>query len=84
MFKTALLLTALLSLSCTFSIMVQRKAPKAIPWPFTRCGDGDWDIESMTLSETPRRGINCKINVVKLMVFSSELPLPTPLSVQTS
>ena len=84
MFKAVLLFTVLLCLTSAFSIVVQKKAPKAIPWPFTRCGDGDWAIESMTLSEAPKRGIICKIDVVQMNAFSWALPLPTPRSAQSS
>ncbi len=84
MFKAFLLLAALLCLSSSFVISVQKKTPKSVPWPFTRCGDGDWHIDSMTLSETPKRGITAVIDVVLISSFSSALPLRPPPSPQSS
>jgi hypothetical protein len=53
---------------------------QGIPWPFNPCGTGDWTIEALTLSQTPVRNINDDIDVVKLFLFSLELPTLIPLS----
>ena len=37
---------------------------KAINWPFTTCGDGNWDIQKLTLGATPARNQNDSIDVV--------------------
>lgn len=50
--------------SSTMSAVVTDSSFKAIPWPFTVCGDGDWTIESVTLSQTPKRNINDEIVTV--------------------
>jgi hypothetical protein len=43
---------------------------QAIDWPFTTCGDGDWDIEKLTLGSTPKRNTNDDIDVVILSGYS--------------
>ena len=37
---------------------------KAINWPFSTCGDGNWDIQKLTLGSTPARNTNDSIDVV--------------------
>ena len=37
---------------------------KAIPWPFTLCGNGQWTIEKLTLASTPVRNANNDIDAV--------------------
>lgn len=42
---------------------------KAINWPFTTCGDGQWDIQKLTLGSTPARNTNDSIDVVYIFSY---------------
>jgi len=81
--KTLILLVALAVAVSTFTIQ-QNTEPsvKGLPWPFTVCGKGAWDIQSLTLAQTPARNINDDIDVVNNLLFSLEQPMMTPHSPQ--
>ena len=38
-----------------------------IPWPYTKCGDGDWSIEKLTFSSSPKRNIKVTIIAVSIL-----------------
>ncbi len=80
--KSLFVFMALICSLSAFTIF-QNKEPaelKAIPWPFTLCGDGAWTIEKLTLASTPVRNANNDIDVVRSLLFSLELPLMIPSS----
>lgn len=65
--KTLILLLALVCSLSAFSIVQNEKAVKAINWPFTTCGNGDWTIEKLTLASQPARNANNDIDVVNIL-----------------
>jgi len=50
------------------AFQIQQNSVKAIPWPFTLCGSGSWNIESLTMGQTPARNINDDIDVVLVLL----------------
>ena len=83
MTKTILLLLVLVAAFNAFkinSVQAFRKSElKDVPWPFTICGDGKWDIESMSLNNAPAKNVKSYITVVKILLSRLELPLTIPL-----
>ena len=67
--KTLILLLALVCSLSAFSIVQNKdkKAVKAINWPFTTCGTGDWSIDKLTLNSQPARNTNNDIDVVNIL-----------------
>ena len=68
MAKTVIVLLSLICALSAFQIYQKSgsKEVKAINWPFTTCGSGDWNIEKLTLSAQPARNTNDDIDVVLL------------------
>lgn len=64
--KTMILLLSLICVLSAFQIFQKSatKEVKAINWPFSPCGTGDWKIEKLTLSAQPARNTNDDIDVV--------------------
>jgi hypothetical protein len=80
--KSLFVFMALICSISAFTLFQNKEAAelKAIPWPFSICGNGTWTIEKLTLASQPVRNANNDINVVRLLLFSLELPLPIPSS----
>jgi hypothetical protein len=68
--KSILLVLALAILASSFSLEGSRDdsivihETNGIPWPFTLCGDGKWDIKNLTLGSVPKKNTNNDIDVV--------------------
>ena len=63
MFKIITLLAALLLVASCFTILQRNKTLKQ-DWPFTKCGTGDWDIESVDITPKPAKGVTAAIDIV--------------------
>lgn len=74
MFKTLSCLLILTLSASAFQIKTEEievsTTVRAIPWPFTSCGEGSWTIESLTLDQTPKRNINDNIVMVHIPIIA--------------
>lgn len=80
--KSLFVFMALVCSISAFTIFKNKEASElqAIPWPYTLCGNGAWTIEKLTLGSQPVRNANNDIDVVRMLLFSLELPLAIPSS----
>lgn len=76
--KLIILAVCILAVS-SFTILQKKNITpaklNAIPWPFTVCGNGDWVIQKLALSQTPARNQNMDMDIVIINLFSWEKPL---------
>lgn len=74
MSKTIIVLLSLICALSAFQIFQKSatKEVKAINWPFTPCGTGDWSIDKLTLSAQPARNTNDDIDVVLFLRYRLE------------
>jgi hypothetical protein len=80
--KSLFFFMALVCSISAFTIFKNKEATElqAIPWPFTLCGNGAWTIEKLSLASQPVRNANNDIDVVRMLLFSLELPVTILLS----
>jgi len=64
MARVALLLTLAVALSLVTAFQIEEKT--AINWPFVVCGQGPWNMKSLTLSAQPSRNVDVQIIAVSL------------------
>ena len=83
MTKTILLLLVLVTAFNAFKInsvqAFRRSELKDVPWPFTICGDGKWDIESVSLNNAPAKNVKSEITAVLLLLLTLGLLMMIPL-----
>jgi len=69
-----LLILAVCVLAVSSFTIAQKKNTKetqlqVIPWPFTLCGKGDWNIQKLILSAQPARNQNTDMTVVIIISY---------------
>ena len=67
-----LIILAVLVLATSAFTLIQKKtiqtpSLEVIPWPFTVCGNGDWKIQKLAISNAPARNANTDMDIVRFV-----------------